>query len=137
MFARRGCRVVAVDRTEPPAFAHEPWASQVRFLCADLENAAWPFGDDTFDAVVVTNYLFRPLMGRLIESLAPGGWLLYETFGEGNARFGRPSRADFLLRPGELLEVCRARLQVVAFEQGEATQPKPAVVQRIAARRAN
>jgi hypothetical protein len=85
--------------------------------------------------VVVTNYLHRPLMPTLVEAVAPGGWLLYETFAAGNERFGKPSNPDFLLRPGELLELVRGVLRVVAFEDVEITDPRRAMVQRIAARR--
>lgn len=86
-----------------------------------------------FAGVVVTNYLFRPLFSALLAALAPGGWLLYETYARGNGRFGRPAEPSFLLTSGELLDLVRGRLQVVAFEQGEVASPKAAVVQRIAA----
>ena len=98
---------------------------------ADLENAPWPFGQGIFDGVVVTNYLFRPLFPHMFASLKPGGMLIYETFAAGNGEFGRPSNPDFLLKPGELLEVCLDRARVIAFEDGYIDQPKPAVVQRI------
>ncbi|SMF84436.1 hypothetical protein SAMN02982917_5771 [Azospirillum oryzae] len=89
--------------------------------------------DARFAGIVVTNYLHRPLFPALLAALEPGGVLIYETFADGNARFGRPSSPDFLLRRGELLEAVRGVLQVVAFEQGEVSAPKPAVVQRICA----
>jgi hypothetical protein len=98
----------------------------------DLENgAARPLGAG-YDGIVVTNYLHRPLFPVLAEALAPNGLLIYETFASGNERFGRPSNPDFLLRPGELLEAFGG-LTVIAFEQGEVTLPRPAVIQRIAA----
>ena len=81
--------------------------------------------------MLVTNYLWRPLMGTLLESLAPGGVLLYETFAEGNGSVGKPSRPDFLLQPGELLRACQ-HLHVVAFEDGFCDQPER-FIQRIAA----
>lgn len=98
---------------------------------ADIENGPWPLPGATFDAVVVTNYLWRPLWPQLLASVAPGGVLLYETFGHGNADYGRPARPDFLLQPGELLQVC-AGWQVVAYEHGLRRSPDR-VVQRIAA----
>jgi hypothetical protein len=85
-----------------------------------------------YDGIVVTNYLHRPLFPVLAEALAPGGVVIYETFAAGNERFGRPANPDFLLRPGELLQAFAA-LTVIAFEQGEVSLPRPAVVQRIAA----
>jgi len=63
--------------------------------------------------------------------VAEGGVLLYETFALGQERFGRPRRPEFLLRPGELLELCQS-LQVVAYECGIDSEP-PRAVQRIAA----
>lgn len=100
-------------------------------VVADIEAGPWPFAGRRFDAVVVTNYLWRPLMPALLDSLAPGGVLLYETFAQGNETVGKPSRPDFLLRPGELLEVCKG-LRVIAFEDGYLEAP-PRFVQRIAA----
>jgi len=125
-FAQRGLEVVAVDR-EPQNISH------VRFVQADLEDGKpWPFAGQRFAAVVVANYLHRPLMRVLEESLDEGGVLLYETFMAGNERYGRPSNPDFLLRPGELLEAFGA-LAIVAFEQGVVERPKKAVVQRLCA----
>lgn len=98
----------------------------------DLETGEpWRLGGD-YDGIVVTNYLHRPLLPAIAAALAPGGTVIYETFAEGNERFGRPRNPDFLLRPGALLEAFAA-LSVVGFEQGEVALPRPAVVQRIAA----
>jgi SAM-dependent methyltransferase len=126
-FLERGLKVVAVDR-KPQQI------SGARFVQADLENGnPWPLpGGVRFEGVIVTNYLHRPLFPRLIESLAPGGVLLYETFMLGNERFKRPSNPEFLLRPGELLEAFKG-LTVMAFEQGEVIEPKPAMIQRLCA----
>ena len=131
-FASRGCRVLAVDR-DAAALATLAAVAGVATLRADLEGAPWPLPPARFAAVVVANYLHRPLFDPLIGALAPGGVLVYETFMLGNERFGKPSNPDFLLRPGELLEVVRARLEVVAFEQGRLEAPRPAMVQRICA----
>lgn len=131
-FAALGHHVTGIDRNIDQTRQCLPGAELV---CADMENRPWPLVVDdqvrTFGAVVVTNYLWRPLMPMLLASVAPGGVLLYETFASGNERFGRPSRADFLLQPGELLRTC-ASLQVVAFENGFVEDP-PRLVQRIAA----
>ena len=86
-------------------------------VVADIENGAWPLAGRQFDAVVVTNYLWRPLMPNLLASLASGGVLIYETFAAGNETVGKPSRPDFLLQPGELLEICKG-MRVVGFEDG-------------------
>ncbi len=133
-FASRGHRVLGVDRD--PGIARLPGMNAgIEVLVADIEGGPWPLGDRRFDAVVVTNYLHRPLLPRLVAAVAPGGWLLYETFAAGNERFGKPSNPDFLLRPGELLDAVRGALRVIAFEDVEIADPRPAMVQRIAARR--
>jgi SAM-dependent methyltransferase len=131
-FASRGHPVIGVDRQIDAARAQVPEAQLVQ---ADIENGPWPFasaeGPRRFGAVVVTNYLWRPLLPILLQSLAPRGLLLYETFAAGNETVGRPARPDFLLQPGELLHIC-AGLQVVAYENGFAPNPDR-FVQRIAA----
>lgn len=122
-FAARGLRVVAVDK-EPQSIPG------VEFVKADLEDGSpWPFAGRVFGAIVVTNYLHRPLTPVLAGSVAPGGVLIYETFMAGNEKYGKPSNPAFLLQPGELLQAF-ASLTLVAFEQGTAGN---AVLQRICA----
>lgn len=130
--AQLGFEVDAVDR-DAALFADAP--PNVSLLQADLEGGAWPYDGRRFDAIVVTNYLHRPLLPRLVGSLERGGLLVYETFAAGNERFGKPSNPDFLLAPGELLEAVRGRLRVIAYEDRVVEQPRPAAVQRLAARR--
>jgi len=134
LFVERGCTVVAIDR-EPRFDGALRAHPRVELRVADLEQGAWPLAAETFDAIVVTNYLHRPLLAHLLAALAPGGVLLYETFAAGQAAFGRPGNPAFLLRPGELLEAFGGALRVVAFEDGYEAVPRPAMVQRIAARR--
>lgn len=130
-FAGRGHRVTAVDRD---ASALVP-SDTVEVLAADLEDGSpWPLDGRRFGAIVVTNYLHRPLFPSLFAALQPGGILLYETFMEGNERFGKPSRPEFLLKDGELLDLVRGRFSVTAYEARMISQPKMAMVQRIAAR---
>jgi SAM-dependent methyltransferase len=98
------------------------------------EAARWPFSSARFAGVVVTNYLFRPLLNAIVDSLAPQGVLIYETFAQGNAQFGKPSNPDFLLAHGELLTLAQTRgLHVLAYEDGYLETPKPAMVQRLCA----
>jgi SAM-dependent methyltransferase len=127
LFAERGLKVVAVDR-EPQ---HIPG---VRFVQADLENRPWPLGAERYAAIIVANYLHRPLLAQLEAALAEEGVLIYETFMAGNEKYGRPSNPAFLLQPGELLQAFRG-LTPIAFEQGYVETPKPAMVQRLCARR--
>jgi hypothetical protein len=105
---------------------------------ADLEDGSpWPLPGRRFGAVVVVNYLWRPLFPQILESVATDGILLYETFAVGNEVYGRPDNPDFLLRPGELIELVQGRLQIVAYEHGYLGQPRPAIKQRICAVRAD
>ena len=124
----RGHRVTAIDRDATALAASG--ASETIVCDLETEPVTWPLPARRFDAVVVTNYLHRPLFPQLIAALAPGGMLLYETFATGNARYGRPSNPHFLLETGELLERCRA-LIVVAYEDGIVAVPAPASVQRL------
>jgi SAM-dependent methyltransferase len=126
-FAERGLEVIAVDRERQEI----PGA---RFVQADIEAGPWPFTGQRFAAIVVANYLHRPLFTVLENALADEGVLLYETFMVGNEKFGRPSNPAFLLEAGELLRAF-GRLQPIAFEQGYVERPKPAMIQRLCARR--
>lgn len=125
-----GFRLIAADidttglKDAPPG---------VEVLAVDLENGAWPFPDGAFDAIVVANYLHRPHFPHLARSLADRGVLIFETFGQGNERLGRPRNPDFLLAPGELLSAFDGVLDIVAYEHGEERLPRPAVRQRLCA----
>jgi SAM-dependent methyltransferase len=129
-FAARGCKVTAVDRdsTALGAFAE----IECERIQADIENAPWPLAGRQFDAVVVTHYLWRSLLPLIVQSVAPDGVLLYETFARGNETVGKPSNPDFLLAPGELLSAVQGQLRVLAYEDGFIDHP-PRYVQRIAA----
>jgi SAM-dependent methyltransferase len=131
-FAGRGHTVEAVDR-DATALAALAGVNSITPQCADIEGGSWPYAGRTFGVVVVTNYLHRRLFPHLLEALGPGGVLIYETFAAGNERYGRPSNPDFLLRPGELLDVVRSQLRVIAYEDLYVDTPKPAMVQRICA----
>jgi SAM-dependent methyltransferase len=131
LLARLGFEVHAVDR-DTALFADPP--AGVALRQADLEAGPWPYGAQRFDGIVVTNYLHRPLFGVLLDALERGGVLVYETFAQGNERFGKPSNPAFLLAPGELLEQVRGRLRVLAYEDLTVSEPKAAAVQRICAR---
>ena len=129
LFAARGLEVVAVDRED------QVFPENIEFVRADLEDGSpWPLAGRRFAAIVVTNYLHRPLFPRIAESLDEGGVLIYETFMIGNEKYGRPSNPQFLLRPGELLQAF-ATLAVAGFEQGRVERPKAAMIQRLCALR--
>jgi SAM-dependent methyltransferase len=126
--AALGHRVTGVDRN-PEAVAMAQASGPV--ICADIENGPWPFAGQTFGCVVVTNYLWRPLLPTLVASVAPGGVLIYETFATGNETVGKPSRPDFLLQSGELLSATKG-LRTVAYEDGFEPSPER-FIQRIVA----
>ncbi|MDB5824118.1 MAG: SAM-dependent methyltransferase [Herminiimonas sp.] len=137
LLASLGHHVVAVDRD---AAALERCKGQgIETMLCDLEGAdaaaAWPFPPERFSGIVVTNYLHRPLFPFLFQALAPSGILIVETFADGNARFGKPSRPDFLLQPGELLQQAARHadlgIRVIAYEDGYVAAPRPAMIQRI------
>lgn len=133
--AALGLRVTGIDRDSA---ATAPLGALSEIINADLEAGAWPLGERRFDLVLVTNYLWRPLWPQIIAAVAPGGWLIYETFAEGQQSIGRPARPEFLLRPGELIEQC-SDLRIVGYEDGyeggyeEAPAVNPRYVQRVAA----
>ena len=102
----------------------------------DLEDGSpSPFENRQFLAVVVVNYLFRPLLPSLVSAVAPGGLLLYDTFAAGNELFGHPRNPDFLLQPGELKDAVRHELTILNYFHGQISQPKLAIKQQICARR--
>lgn len=131
-FAQRGHPVVGIDRSPEAVQSAAHFGEAV---LADIENGPWPLVSAgqvrQFEAVIVTNYLWRPLFPVIMQSLAPGGLLIYETFAQGNETVGKPSRPDFLLRPAELLQAF-SPLRIVAFEEGFLDNP-PRFVQRITA----
>lgn len=132
LFAARGHPVTAVDVNVSAldGLRNNPLI-EIRQI--DLETGAWPFSNEQFAAVLVCNYLHRPHLARLADTLLPDGVLLMETFARGNEAHGRPRNPEHLLAPGELLAAFATRLQVVAYEQGLELLPRPAVRQRICA----
>lgn len=125
-----GFAVCAVDREPAALLAYEGPRCEVRRIDLEAEQS-WQLSD-SYDGIIVVNFLHRPLLPAIARALAPGGVLIYQTFARGNERFGRPRNPDHLLRPGELLEAFSS-LTIVAFEQGEISAPRPVVLQRLAA----
>jgi SAM-dependent methyltransferase len=123
-----GHRVEAVDIAAPAQ-----GIPGVTVCQADLESGDWPYEKERFAGIVVVNYLHRPLFPKILQALSPGGVLIYETFAVGQEKYGRPRNPDHLLRLGELLEVARGKLKIVAYEDVEEREPRPACRQRICA----
>lgn len=128
-----GHKVVAVDRDLGPMadLCRHP---RVEAVEADLETGQpWPFAERRFAGIVVTNYLHRPLLQRLVGAMEDNGVLIYETFAMGNERYGHPKNPDYLLQDGELLRQYADPLYILAYEQIKRGEPNPAVLQRVAA----
>jgi SAM-dependent methyltransferase len=125
-----GHQVMGVDRNPEALDLARAFGS---VTCADIENGPWPFQGQTFDCVLVTHYLWRPLLPTIVASVAPGGVLIYETFASGNETVGKPSRPDFLLQSGELLKVTDG-LRTVAYEDGFEASPDRFMQRTVAVR---
>ena len=135
LLLQAGHRVTSVDK-DISALGTLAQDAACEAIECDLEDGSpWPLEGRRFDAILVTNYLWRPILSRLVECLAPGGILVYETFAKGQEELGRPSNPDFLLEENELLEVFAQDLTVLAYEHGLFEEPKPAMKQRILARK--
>ncbi|MCE4557628.1 class I SAM-dependent methyltransferase [Roseateles cellulosilyticus] len=127
--AQAGWQVTGVDRDTA---ATAPLRGSAEIIDADIEAGPWPLTGRGFDLVVVCNYLWRPLFETILAAVKPGGWLVWETFADGQQTIGRPSRPDFLLQRGELLRVCRD-WHIVAYEDLFEDGVNPRFVQRVAA----
>jgi hypothetical protein len=133
MFLERGNDVVAID-ADLSGITGQLGHPRLEAVKADLEDGRpFPLAGRSFSCVVVTNYLYRPIMSALVGAVMPGGVFIYETFATGNERFGKPRSPDHLLEPGELLEAVRGRLRVLAYEDLVVSEPRPAAIQRICA----
>lgn len=130
--AGQGYQVDAVDR-DAQAVAGMQGMPNINISIADIETGNWPAADQCYDGIVVSRYLFRPLLNTLAAMLNPDGVLIYETFMVGNERYGRPSNPDYLLQPDELKMVYAPLLEIYAFEQGKVDEPVSAMTQRICA----
>lgn len=135
--ARQGYQVHAVDRDTQALEQLQALALQenlpVTTQCIDLETNVAPRTQlEQYDGVLVTNYLYRPYLLDLADLLLSEGVLIYETFALGHERFGKPSNPDFLLKPNELL-VFAQKMRILAFEDCQINEPKPACVQRVCA----
>jgi len=127
-----GLDVVAVDIDT--SRLQETGMQGADILTADLETEVWPFLEEDFDVVLVSNYLWRPHFSEIRRSLKPGGMVLWDTFAVGNEAYGRPSNPQFLLREGELLEAFSG-FQILDFAEGYVEVPSPSVRQSIICRK--
>jgi SAM-dependent methyltransferase len=127
-----GMLCTGIDRDEAALLTAQAFGT---IVCADIQQGPWPIPGRQFDAVLVTHYLWRPLLPTILDSVRPGGVLIYETFSQAHAKLGRPSRPEFLLQHGELLTICQAaQMQILAYQDLILQNPKRAM-QRIVARK--
>lgn len=134
LFLDTGATVTFVD-IDVSGVADLAGSDRTEILQADLETQPWPLKNRRFDAVVVTNYLHRPLFPDIVAAVAPGGWLFYETFAVGNERYGRPTNPDYLLKHDELKHSVENELDIIGYAHSLRILPKRAVMQHIAAQR--
>lgn len=139
LLMKKNCRVIFIDQNTDALRDLED-ATNTEIITANLEDGDDPFKNLhalsglLFDAIIVVNYLHRPLMNCLIDALAPGGVMIYETFARGNEDFARPRNPDHLLRNGELLQYFGKTLQIISYEHGRLdTAEIPGVKQRVCA----
>ncbi len=133
LLASLGYEVVAVDRNAELASVYDPMG--LRFLALDLEQATFPLADVQAEVVVVSNYLYRPHLDAVSRLVKPGGIFVYETFGQGNERFGKPSNPDYLLAPEELDRRFSNSFETLDSFFGEVDDPSPAIRARYCGRR--
>ena len=133
LLLRRGFFVVAFDK-DVSGLRDIPPTPNLRVVEVDLEadNECLKHPKE-FSAIIVVNYLHRPLFDNLIHALKPGGILIYQTFMVGNERYGRPHNTDYLLKENELSTRLEAEFRIIEFDQGYIEYPKPAVIQKICA----
>ena len=129
----KGFDVVFLDRdTSQLDWVPEPFRSQV--IKHDLEaGTSWGFSSCSFDAVVVTNYLYRPIFPDLLSIIDEGGVLIYETFSKGNEIYGKPTNPNYLLEPEELIDLVRPSMRLISFKEGYSNEGKESITQKIVA----
>ena len=99
------------------------------------EPNSWPFIDKSFNVVIVTNYLHRPIFKHIISSIKLNGILLYETFSKENSQFGRPNNPDYLLNSLELFLLAKKyRMEILNYEENMIEFPNKKAIQRIYAK---
>ena len=129
----KGFNVVFLDQdTSQLDWVPEAFRSQV--IKHDLETGtSWDFLPCSFDAVVVTNYLYRPIFPDLLSIIDEGGVLIYETFSKGNEIYGKPTNSNYLLEPEELIDLVRPSMRLISFKEGYSSEGKESITQKIVA----
>jgi SAM-dependent methyltransferase len=104
--ALHGFVVEAVDNDRGILARAEALAARngvaIRGMVRNLERQDAALGEAAYEVITVFRFLHRPLFPAIAAALAPGGFLVYETYRRGQERFGRPKHPRFLLDDGEL-----------------------------------
>jgi SAM-dependent methyltransferase len=87
---------------------------EINWVVADLDDHALP--DGAYNVITVIRYVNRDLWPRLVEALAPGGWLLVEHHLKTTADVDGPGSSEFRLEPQELLEAFGS-LRILFYEE--------------------
>ena len=118
----------ALEDASPIAAQSECWLVDFEVDRGEGRN---PLAGKVFDAVMVFNYLHRPLFPAIKEAIRPGGLIVYETFNQQQKQFGRPSNPDYLLQAGELRQVFDG-WEIISDFDGEVSEPERAISRLIA-----
>jgi len=137
--AQRGLTCVAIDRNaeELDALRCQANTGSLMIVRANIETAhGLPFRPESFGAILVFRFLFRPLAQPIVEALAPGGLLLYETFTHDQRKLDSgPKNEHFLLAERELLSLFPT-LSPITYEEGLLPDVlQPHYLARLAARK--
>lgn len=122
--------ITAIDKNQDKLDFYKDHKN-IRTICFDLEtNEKWPLIQNEYDIVLVTNYLYRPRIKDLTYLVNENGYLLYETFSEGNEKFGKPSNTNYLLKENELIYTFKNDFNLIEYFNGMIKEPKKMMMQR-------
>ncbi len=107
--ATRGFDVDGVDadphRVSRARAASRQLGAPIRAVVGNVEDGTYIIPIETYDVIIVFNFLHRPLINDIREGVVPGGVVVYQTYTAAQARLGRPKNPDHLLAPGELKQL--------------------------------
>ena len=125
-------KITAVDNDSLKLSTYKNYPN-IKTVCFDLEtDENWPFKNNYYDIVIVTNYLYRPKIKKIGDLVKENGYLFYETFSKGNEKFGKPSNPNFLLKDRELTKVFKKNFKVLYYFNGQEFSNKKTIIQRCA-----
>jgi rhodanese-related sulfurtransferase len=96
---------VSPDAVNAARASSRQLGAPIRALVGNVEDCSYIIPEDTYDVIMVFNFLHRPLFKEIKYGVKPGGAVIYETFTVDQPRFGPPRNPDYLLRHDELRDV--------------------------------